>query len=98
LCRKAKIMVMAYSPLGQGPLLGKPALKKVADKHRCDPAAVALAWLLRQPGVVAIPKATRLEHVRANARALEVRLDPHDLELLEAAFPPPRRATPLAMT
>jgi diketogulonate reductase-like aldo/keto reductase len=97
-CRKSNAMVMAYSPLGQGPLLGKPALKAVADKHGVDPAAVALAWVLRQPGVVAIPKAVRPEHVRANMTALEVQLDSSDLAALDAAFPPPRRAAPLDMT
>ena len=90
-CRKAKIMVMAYSPLGQGPLLRKPALGKIADKHGCDPAAVALAWVLRQPGVVTIPKATNPEHVRANIKAVDVELDAEDLAALDAAFPPPRR-------
>ena len=97
-CQKAKIMVMAYSPLGQGPLVRKPALKKVADKHGCDPAAVALAWVLRQPGVVTIPKATAPGHVRANIKATEVKLDADDLAALDAAFPPPRRPGPLDMT
>jgi len=97
-CRKANVMVMAYSPLGQGPLLRKPALKKIADKHGVDPAAIALAWVLRQPGVVAIPKAVRPEHVRANMQALDVKLDADDLKALDAAFPPPQRATPLDMT
>ncbi len=97
-CRKAKVMVMAYSPLGQGPLLRKAALRKTADKHGVDPAAVALAWALRQPGVVAIPKAVRPEHVRANMKALDVTLDADDLKALDTAFPPPRRATPLDMT
>ena len=97
-CRKADVMVMAYSPLGQGPLLRKPALKKIADKHGVDPAAIALAWVLRQPGVVAIPKAIRPEHVRANMQALDVKLDADDLKALDAAFPPPQRATPLDMT
>jgi diketogulonate reductase-like aldo/keto reductase len=97
-CQKANVMVMAYSPLGQGPLLGKPALKKIADKHGVDPAAIALAWVLRQPGVVAIPKAVRPEHVRANMKALDVKLDAEDLKALDAAFPPPTRAVPLDMT
>jgi diketogulonate reductase-like aldo/keto reductase len=97
-CRKAEVMVMAYSPLGQGPILRKPALKKVADKHGVDPAAIALAWVLRQPDVVAIPKAVRPEHVRANMEALAVTLDADDLKVLDAAFPPPNRATPLDMT
>jgi diketogulonate reductase-like aldo/keto reductase len=97
-CRKDNVMVMAYSPLGQGPILRKPALKAIADRHGVDPAAVALAWVLRQPGVVAIPKAVRPEHVRANLRALDVKLDADDLKALDAAFPPPRRAVPLDMT
>ncbi|MBO0764566.1 MAG: aldo/keto reductase [Hyphomicrobiaceae bacterium] len=97
-CQKARVMVMAYSPLGQGPLLRKAALKKVADRHRADPAAVALAWVLRQPGVVAIPKAVRPEHVRANISALDVKLDAEDLKALDAAFPPPQREMPMDMT
>jgi diketogulonate reductase-like aldo/keto reductase len=97
-CRKTNVMVMAYSPLGQGPLLRKPALKKVADKHGVDPAAIALAWVLRQPSVVAIPKAVRPEHVRANMKALDLSLDADDLEALDAAFPPPKGKTPLDVT
>jgi len=96
-CQAARIMVMAYSPLGQGALLRKPALGKIAAKHACEPAAVALAWVLRQKGVITIPKATQPEHVRANIKALDVKLDPHDLAALDSAFPPPRRARPLEM-
>lgn len=97
-CRKDKVMVMAYSPLGQGPILRKPALKAVADKHRVDPAAIALAWVLRQPGVITIPKAVKPEHIRADMKALDVKLDADDLKALDAAFPPPGRAQPLDMT
>jgi diketogulonate reductase-like aldo/keto reductase len=96
-CQKDNVMVMAYSPLGQGPLLRKPAITKIAEKHKADAAAIALAWVLRQPGVVAIPKATNLDHVRANATALNVKLDAEDLHALDAAFPPPKKAAPLAM-
>jgi len=96
-CRRDGIMVMAYSPLGQGPLLRKPALKKIADKHGCDPAAVALAWVLRKPGVITITKAVKPEHVRANVTAPDVTLDKEDLAALDAAFPPPKRATALGM-
>jgi diketogulonate reductase-like aldo/keto reductase len=96
--QKAKIMVMAYSPLGQGQLLRKPALGKIASKHACDPAAVALAWVLRHPGIVTIPKATQPEHVRANLKAIDVKLDAEDLAALDAAFQSPKRASPLEMT
>jgi diketogulonate reductase-like aldo/keto reductase len=98
LCHAANVMVMAYSPLGQGPLLRKPALGSVAAKHGVDPGAIALAWVLRRPGVVAIPKAVEPEHMRANLKALDVRLDADDLKALDAAFPPPKRAAPLDMT
>jgi diketogulonate reductase-like aldo/keto reductase len=97
-CKKAKVMVMAYSPLGQGPLLRKPALKTIAGKHGVDPSAIALAWVLRQPGVIAIPKAVKPDHMRANLKALEVKLDADDLKALDVAFPPPKRPAPLDMT
>jgi diketogulonate reductase-like aldo/keto reductase len=97
-CQKSKIMVMAYSPLGQGPILKKSTLGKIASKHGCDAAAVALAWVLRHPGLVTIPKATKPEHVRANIKANDVALDAEDLAALDAAFPPPKRASPLEMT
>lgn len=97
-CRKANVMVMAYSPLGQGPLLRKPALRAIADKHGVAPAAIALAWVLRHPGVITIPKAVKPEHVKANMKALDVELDAEDFKALDAAFPPPRRAEPLDMT
>ncbi len=96
-CRKAGVMVMAYSPLGQGDILDKPVLATLAKKHNVTAAAIALAFLLRQPGVVVIPKATNLAHVRANAAALGVKLDASDLTELEQAFPAPKGPRGLAM-
>ena len=61
------------------------------------PATVALAWVLRQPGVIAIPKAARIEHVEANAAAQDLVLEPAELAALDKAFPPPRRKVPLGM-
>jgi diketogulonate reductase-like aldo/keto reductase len=72
-------------------------LGEIARRHGATPAEVALAWLLGRPGVVAIPKAANLEHVRANRRAHDLVLDPGDLRALDAAFPPPATATPLEM-
>jgi diketogulonate reductase-like aldo/keto reductase len=80
-CRARRIPVMAYSPVEQGRLLKKRALERVARRQVATPAQVALAWVLRQEGVVAIPKAGQLEHVRENRGALELRLtatDPSD--------------------
>ncbi|GGM77203.1 hypothetical protein GCM10011609_11420 [Lentzea pudingi] len=89
--------VMAYSPVEQGRLLGAPALASVAARHGATPAQIALAWVLRLPHVNAIPKASTAEHVRENARALELRLSPDDLAELDQSFPPPAGPEPLAM-
>lgn len=96
-CRQHGVPLMAYSPLEQAGMLNVPALRAVAALRGATPAQVALAWLLYQDGVIAIPKAVSARHVRENAAALEVRLEAEDLAALDAAFAPPRRATPLAM-
>jgi diketogulonate reductase-like aldo/keto reductase len=96
-CRKRGIPIMAYSPIEQGRMLGHRALKSVAARHDARPAQVALAWLLRQDGVVAIPKAANVAHVRENHAALTLRLTKQDLAALDRAFPAPTEATPLAM-
>ena len=97
-CRGRGMPVMAYSPVGQGgALLRDPALQAVARRLGATPAQVAIAWTLRQGGVISIPKAADAEHVRLNAAAGDLRLAPEDLAALDAAFPPPRRKRSLAM-
>jgi diketogulonate reductase-like aldo/keto reductase len=103
-CRERRIPLMAYSPLESNPneqagLLGNPQLAAVARRHGVTPAQVALAWLLRQDGVVVIPKAVRPQHVRENRAALDLSplLTSEDLAQLDAGFPAPRRRRPLAM-
>ena len=92
------VPVMAYSPVGQGGrMLRSPALRAVAERHGATPAQVAIAWTLRQPGVVSIPKAADAGHVRENAAAADLQLTPADLAEIDAAFPPPRRKQPLEM-
>ncbi len=101
-CRRHKMPLMAYSPLEstgreQAALLGNPALKALADTHDATPAQIALAWVLHQEGVIAIPKASDPAHVRANRAAADIVLSAHDLAALDRAFPPPRSARPLMM-
>ncbi|WP_160123758.1 aldo/keto reductase [Rhodovarius lipocyclicus] len=89
--------LMAYSPLGQGPVLRNPALGKIAARHGATAAQVALAWSISHPGVIAIPKSGRAARAAENAKALELELTAQDLAEIDAAFPPPRRKRPLAM-
>ena len=96
--QQRRLPVMAYCPIGQGgKMLLDVALKQVAARHGVAPAQVALAWILRQEGVIAIPKAVRLEHVRLNAQAATLQLEPGDLEALDQAFHAPQRKQRLAM-
>ena len=96
-CSNRHIPIMAYSPLEQGRLLDHSELKNVAARYNAKPAQIALAWLLRQDGVVAIPKAANVAHVQENHVALELHLTKADLAALDRAFPPPTEAIPLAM-
>jgi diketogulonate reductase-like aldo/keto reductase len=96
-CRNRNIPVMAYSPIEQGRLLDHMELKDVAARHNATPAQVALAWVLRQDGVVAIPKAASIAHVRENHAALELHLTREDFAALDRAFPAPTEAIALEM-
>lgn len=96
-CRARGIPVMAYSPIEQGRLLGNRTLRRVASRHGVAPAQVALAWILRQEGVVAIPKAGTPRHVEEDRAALDVRLTQQDVGELERAFPRPAEPGPLEM-
>jgi diketogulonate reductase-like aldo/keto reductase len=94
-CSSKNIAVMAYSPLEQGRLRSDAALRRVAARHEATPAQVALAFTLRHDGVAAIPKATRLSHVRDNVKAADIVFTEEDLADIDRAFPPPRRDVPL---
>ncbi|HLX24033.1 MAG TPA: aldo/keto reductase [Usitatibacter sp.] len=96
-CRARGIRVMAYSPLDEGRLVGHPALAAVAARLGAPPARVALAWLLRSPDLIVIPKASNVAHVRENLAASTLALDDAALRALELAFPAPRAKRPLEM-
>ena len=95
-CQRSGVPVMAYSPIEQGHVLRHVTLKTIAARLGATPAQVALAWVLRQDGVCAIPQSGKPEHVRENRGALDVRLTQQDLADLDETFPPPDRKQPLA--
>lgn len=89
------IPAMAYSPIEQGRLSRSRALTDVARKHGASEYQIALAWVMRRPGVIAIPKAGRANHVRENRTAADILLDGDDLRAINAAFKPPACKRPL---
>ena len=87
---------MAYSPVGHGRgVLNNPVLCKIAKSHEATSPQIALGRVLRQPGVIAIPKSSNQKHVRDNAHSLEVELTKRDLANLDGEFPPRRSKHPL---
>ncbi|AQS85949.1 MAG: aldo/keto reductase [Acetobacter aceti] len=96
-----QVVTMAYSPLGQGGgMLKDNVLAKIAQHHTTSlgpatPAQIALAWVLRQPSLIAIPKAGSKKHLRENIAAQEIKLKEGDLTALDKAFSPPRKKVAL---
>ncbi|HKE01535.1 MAG TPA: aldo/keto reductase, partial [Planctomycetota bacterium] len=91
-CEENRVAVQAYSPFGHGRFpapssRGWLALEQIAHAHGSTPRAVALAWIVRRPGLFALPKASSVVHVEENARALRVHLSDDDERRIDAAFP-----------
>jgi diketogulonate reductase-like aldo/keto reductase len=95
--RAREIPVMAYSPVEQGRLLRDRKLIQIAAARGAAPAQIALAWLLAQPGVCAIPKSADIKHVEENCAAADIALTVDELSALDRAFPSPKKPVPLEM-
>jgi diketogulonate reductase-like aldo/keto reductase len=91
------IVTMAYSPVDQGSLAKNAGLAQLARERSVTAAQLALAWLVAQDGVMAIPKAVTEPHLRENLASGSLALTAKDAAALDSMFPPPRGRTPLAM-
>jgi diketogulonate reductase-like aldo/keto reductase len=93
-CKQHGMPVMAYSPLGgdNNLVIGDRRLAQIGVAHGCSAAAVALAWVIRNGNIIAIPESGVPAHVKENAAALSVTLTPQDLQALNAAYPGPSGA------
>ncbi len=94
-CADHQVAMMAYSPLDQGGLAHTPGLSAVARRHGVSEECVALAWTLRHPWVVSIPKASNPEHVKSNYRSISLILTDQDITDIDSDFPPPDGPIPL---
>ncbi|MGF6546105.1 aldo/keto reductase [Paraburkholderia youngii] len=82
--RSKNIPLVAYAPLAQGRAASDATLARIGSKHGATAAQIAIAWLLDQNDVIAIPKAQRRESQQANLNALAVRLDDDDRKAIAA--------------
>lgn len=90
-CLVHGIFLLAYSPLGLGRLAGPQArapLPALARELGVGSATLALAWLLRRPGVIPIPESTRPEGLAGNVAAALVRIDEDVFRRLDLVFAP----------
>lgn len=92
-CESRNIAFLPYSPVGghrdHERTRDNPTLKLVADRHDATPYQVCLAWLLAlSPAVIPIPGASRVASATSSAAAADLKLAPHDLDLLNRAFSP----------
>jgi diketogulonate reductase-like aldo/keto reductase len=95
--RARQMPLMAYSPIDQGALLDRAALRDMAERRGVAPAQLALAWMLAQPGVMALPKSSDLLHLQQNWQAAGLSLRVDERAELDRLFPPPRRKQALAV-
>jgi diketogulonate reductase-like aldo/keto reductase len=95
--RRNRMPLMAYSPIDQAALTVDPTLIEIAAPRGLTAAQVALAWLMAQPGVIAIPKSVKTLHLRENFDAADLELSDSERQLIERRFPAPKARTPLAM-
>jgi diketogulonate reductase-like aldo/keto reductase len=96
--RQHGVPAMAYCPIDQGALARDSSLHAIARARGATPAQIALAWVLRQPDVIAIPKAVQPAHLRDNLAAASIELSAAELVQIDALFPPPKRKRRLAMS
>lgn len=96
--KEAGVPMMAYSPLAAGDILENKTVNEIAESRGVSPATVALAWVLRQEQVMAIPKTSKKARVKEFRDALDLTLNVYELQGLDKAFPVPEKRTPLAMS
>jgi diketogulonate reductase-like aldo/keto reductase len=85
--RAHAIQTIAYSPLGRGALTRNEVLARLGRERGVTGAQIALAWCLREPDVIAIPKSANPQRMQENLAAAALRLSPEELELIDRAFP-----------
>jgi diketogulonate reductase-like aldo/keto reductase len=95
--RAHDIATMAYSPLGRGSLTRHPLLLKLGSERGLSAAQIALAWCLREPDVMAIPKSVDPKRIEENLAAAQLQLTGEELGRIDRAFPPPNSKRPLDM-
>jgi 2,5-diketo-D-gluconate reductase B len=82
--REHDLLLTAYSPFAHGRLLDEPVLETIAARHGRTPGQVALRWLLDQPQVAAVPKASSHERRAENLAVFDFSLSDDERDRIAA--------------
>ena len=84
LAREHDLLVTAYSPLAKGRVSDEPVLVEIGEAHGKTPGQVALRWLLEQPQVSPIPKASSHERRLENRQVFDFELSDDERARIDA--------------
>jgi 2,5-diketo-D-gluconate reductase A len=80
-CHDNGIVIMAWSPLTRGERLNDDKLAAMAARYGRTPAQLLIRWNL-QLGVVPVPKANHVQHLRDNLHVFDFEIAPQDMAKL----------------
>ncbi|WP_282602571.1 aldo/keto reductase [Paracoccus sp. PARArs4] len=87
----AGIPLTAYAPLAQGRVMQDDTMAAIAEAHGTSAAAIAVAWLLSKPGMIALPKTAQASRLAGNLRAAEIVLTADEIARIDALAGPDGR-------
>jgi diketogulonate reductase-like aldo/keto reductase len=82
--RRQSMILSAYSPLARGQIARDPIIAEIARRHGRSAGQIALRWLVQQGDVVAVPKASGAERMRANLAVFDFALDDAEMAAISA--------------
>ena len=90
-CRTHGMALTAYSPLARGEVFRSEVLKAIAQERGKTPSQIVIRWLIQQEGVVAIPRSSSPEHVRANFDVFDFELGAEEMQRIAGLARPDGR-------
>jgi len=72
-CRRHGMAVVAYVPIARGKVPGAEALERIGQAHGKSAAQVSLRYLVER-GLIAIPRSSNREHLKANLDVFDFKL------------------------
>jgi diketogulonate reductase-like aldo/keto reductase len=100
--KKNRMPMMAYCPLAhtaekRRKIEAHPIIGEMAERHHVSKAGIMLGFVMQDPMVFTVCKASSIEHVRENCQAAELVFSEAEMKDLDREFAPPHEKVPLDM-